>query len=52
MIMSAAVAVAWMVPGWRGSASPLGLEPIFPALTISILFHLPAWLRQPPAENR
>jgi SSS family solute:Na+ symporter len=45
MTLSALVAVAWMVPGWRGAANPLGLEPIFPALFISILLHLPAWLR-------
>jgi SSS family solute:Na+ symporter len=44
MVLSAVVAVAWMVPGWRGASNPLGLEPIFPALAISILFHLPAWL--------
>jgi len=52
MILSATVAVAWMIPGWRGGLNPLGLEPIFPALTLSILLHLPAWLGIAPYKNR
>jgi SSS family solute:Na+ symporter len=52
MLLSAAVAVAWMVPAWRGGANPLGLEPIFPALAISIFLHLPAWLGMAAYKNR
>jgi SSS family solute:Na+ symporter len=44
MLLSTTVALAWMVPGWLGRGNPLGLEPIFPALAISVLFHLPAWV--------
>jgi SSS family solute:Na+ symporter len=52
MLLSAGVAVVWMIPGWRGGPNPLGLEPIFPALAISILLHLPAWLGIAPYKNR
>jgi hypothetical protein len=52
MILSAVVAIAWMIPGWSGGSNPLGLEPIFPALAISILLHCPAWLGLSPPKNR
>jgi SSS family solute:Na+ symporter len=52
MVLSAVVAVVWMVPGWRGGANPLGLEPIFPALSVSLLFHLPAWCGLSSLKNR
>jgi SSS family solute:Na+ symporter len=52
MLVSAGVALAWMVPGWRGEANPLGLEPIFPALLVSLLFHLPGlWRARPGASE-
>ncbi len=45
MLLSSAVALAWMTPGWLGGTNPLGIEPIFPALAVSLLFHGPALLR-------
>jgi Na+/proline symporter len=49
MVGSAGLAVTWIALGWRGegleAAYPLGLEPIFPALALSLLIHLPALLR-------
>jgi len=45
MLACSALALAWMVPGWRGGENPLGLEPIFPALLLSLFFHLPALFR-------
>ncbi len=45
MLLSTGVALGWMVPSWLGAeGNPLGIEPIFPALALSILIHLPAWL--------
>jgi SSS family solute:Na+ symporter len=48
MVLSAGVAIAWMVPGWFGHPNPWGIEPIFPALGVSVLLHLPALIRNGP----
>jgi SSS family solute:Na+ symporter len=46
IVLAPLVAVGWMVPGWLGAGQPpLGVQPIFPALAVSALFHLPAVMR-------
>lgn len=44
MVCSSLVAIGWMIPGWGGGEHPLGIEPIFPALAVSILLHAASWI--------
>ncbi|RMF74780.1 MAG: sodium:solute symporter family protein [Acidobacteria bacterium] len=47
MIASAGLAAAFVLAGAvRGGGPVLGIEPIFPALAVSIACHAPAWLRR------
>ena len=45
ILLAATTALSWMAPTWWGHAPPFEVEPIFPALAVSIAIHLPAWLR-------
>ena len=60
IVGAAGVALAWTAAGAGGDGPALGIEPIFPALAVSVLCHLPAWIggqrrraqRTAPASSR